>query len=353
MISIPQFIVGLAVFCALSLPNQAQAHRFAPSLFKIVETTQGNFNVVWKTPTETTSNILLQPTWPVSCEVKRQSPAAREGTGTISSWTLSCDQLGDRGLVGQALGVAGLAENQASAMVMLTLRDGRYYQHIVNAENPRFLVPSAPSQTKVMTDYPLLGIEHIWSGLDHLMFVFGLLLLVGGGTHLLWTVTAFTVGHSITLAVVTLVSLDYPVSLIEFAIAVSVFVLAIELASGDTSGTSAMGRNVFRRHPWLLAGSFGLLHGMGFAGALIEIGLPENNVPLALLFFNIGIEIGQIAFLLLAIGSWWLINRAMNLGPLVLRQVVPDERRLLSIPVYVLGGLSAMWCIERGLGLLG
>ena len=343
-----RIIMGLAIFVTLLLPNQAQAHRFAPSLYKIVETTQGNYNVVWKTPTEATSNIPLRPTWPVSCEVKRESPAVREGTGTISSWTLGCDRLGDSGLVGQRLGVAGLAENQASAIVMLTLRDGRYYQSVVNAENPDFLVPVAPSQTKVMTEYPVLGIEHIWGGVDHLMFVFGLLLLVGGGSRLLWTITAFTVGHSITLAVATLVTLDYPVSFIEFAIALSVFVLALELARGDTSDTKINVRNVLRRYPWWLAGGFGLLHGMGFAGALAEIGLPQNNIPLALLFFNIGIEIGQIAFVLLVIGAWWLINRAV-----ILRQVTINRERLLPIPVYVLGGLSAMWCIERGLDLLG
>jgi hydrogenase/urease accessory protein HupE len=343
-----RIIMGLAMLIMLLLPNQAQAHRFAPSLFKIAETTQHNYNVVWKTPTEATSNIHLRPTWPVSCEVKSESNAVREGTGTISSWTLGCDQLGDSGLIGQKLGVAGLSENQASAMVMLTLRDGRYYQSVVNAENPDFLVPVAPSQTKVMTEYPLLGIEHIWGGVDHLMFVFGLLLLVGGGSRLLWTITAFTVGHSISLAVVTLGSLDYPVPLLEFAIALSIFVLALELTHKKPDDLNKNMRSLFWRYPWWLAGGFGLLHGMGFAGALAEIGLPQDNVPLALLFFNIGIEIGQIAFVLLAIGFWWLVKRTF-----ISKQVMINHERLLPIPVYVLGGLSAMWCIERGLDLLG
>jgi len=151
-----------------------------------------------------------------------------------------------------------------------------------------------------------------------------------------------------TLAVVTLVTLDYPVSLIEFAIALSVFVLALELARGDTSDTKTNVRNVLRRYPWWLAGGFGLLHGMGFAGALAEIGLPQNNISLALLFFNIGIEIGQIAFLLLVIGVWWLINHAVTI-----RQVTINRERLMPIPVYALGGLSAMWCIERGLDIFG
>jgi hypothetical protein len=230
---------------------------------------------------------------------------------------------------------------------MVALRDGRNYQSVLNAENPDFLVPVMPSQTKVMTEYPLLGIEHIWGGVDHLMFVFGLLLLVGGGSRLLWTITAFTVGHSITLSVVTLVTLDYPVAFIEFAIALSVFVLALELACGGTSDTKTKLLNVLRRYPWWLAGGFGLLHGMGFAGALAEIGLPKNNIPFALLFFNIGIEIGQIAFVLLVIGFRWLIDRAVDLG-----QGTIKWDRIMPIPVYGLGGLSAMWCIERGLDIL-
>jgi uncharacterized membrane protein len=186
-----------------------------------------------------------------------------------------------------------------------------------------------------MTDYSLLGMEHIWGGLDHLLFVFGLLLLVGGGTRLLWTITAFTVGHSITLSLVTLGYFDYPVALVEFVIALSIFVLAVEL-------TRASKHDILWRNPWWLAGGFGLLHGMGFAGALAETGLPQDNVPLALLFFNVGIEIGQIAFILAVLGVWVLIRKPLAAW----------QDRLLPIPIYVLGSLSAMWCIERGLEAL-
>jgi hypothetical protein len=177
--------------------------------------------------------------------------------------------------------------------------------------------------------------EHIWGGFDHLLFVFGLLLLVGGGTRLLWTITAFTVGHSITLSLVTLGFFDYPVALVEFAIALSIFVLAVELTR--TEKHDALWRN-----PWWLAGGFGLLHGMGFAGALAETGLPQDNVPLALLFFNVGIELGQIAFIAVVLAIWYVIRKPLN----------PWRDRLLPIPIYVLGSLSAMWCIERGLAAL-
>ena len=137
------------------------------------------------------------------------------------------------------------------------------------------------------------------------------------------------------MSLVTLGYFDYPVALVEFAIALSIFVLAVELARPGKGG-------LFRKYPWWLAGGFGLLHGMGFAGALAEVGLPQAELPLALLFFNIGIELGQLAFIFVLWGVW-----------LPLRRMLRDwQSRLLPAPVYVLGSLSAMWCIERGLEVL-
>jgi hypothetical protein len=319
----------------LTVAQAVQAHRFAPSLLKVKEIADQQYNMVWKTPAQGTSNVPLRPVWPDSCEVKNASPPQMEGTGKVSSWQLHCSGLGEDGLVGETLGVVGLGANQASAMVMISLLDGRQYQQVLNAEQPEFVVPQESSAGEVMSDYSLLGMEHIWGGIDHLLFVFGLLLLVGGGTRLLWTITAFTVGHSITLSLVTLGFFDYPVALVEFTIAVSICVLAVEL-------TRIKKHDMLWRNPWWLAGGFGLLHGMGFAGALAETGLPQDNVPLALLFFNVGIEIGQIAFILVVLAAWMLVRR----------QLAPWQDRLLPIPVYILGALSAMWCIERGLEAL-
>ena len=327
-------LIVVAVF-SLTVAQVAHAHRFAPSLLKVNEIADQQYNMVWKTPAQGTSNVPLRPVWPDSCEVKNASPPQMEGTGKVSSWQLHCRGLGEDGLVGETLGVAGLGANQASAMVMVSLLDGRQYQQVLNAEQPEFVVPLESSAGDVMSDYSLLGIEHIWSGIDHLLFVFGLLLLVGGGTRLLWTITAFTVGHSITLALVTLGYFDYPVALVEFTIALSIFVLAVEL-------TRVKKHDMLWRNPWWLAAGFGLLHGMGFAGALAETGLPQDNLPLALLFFNVGIEIGQIAFILVVLALWMLVRRPL----------APWQDRLLPIPVYILGALSAMWCIERGLEAL-
>lgn len=320
---------------SLGIAQFAQAHRFAPSLLKVNEIADQQYNMVWKTPAQGTSKVPLRPVWPESCEVKNASAPQIEGTGKVSSWQLHCSDLGEDGLVGETLGIAGLGANQASAMVMVSLLDGRQYQQVLNAEKSEFVVPQESSAGEVATDYAVLGMEHIWGGIDHLLFVFGLLLLVGGGTRLLWTITAFTLGHSITLSLVTLGFFDYPVALVEFTIALSIFVLAVEL-------TRTSKHDMLWRNPWWLAGGFGLLHGMGFAGALAETGLPQDNVPLSLLFFNVGIEIGQIAFILLVLAVWFVIRRPLE----------PFKDRLLPVPVYILGALSAMWCIERGLEAL-
>ena len=325
----------LMLAVALLVTQFAHAHRFAPSLLKVSEIGPDQYHMVWKTPAQGTSNVPLRPEWPSSCEVRNASPPQLEGTGKVSSWQLHCTDLGEDGLVGDTLGISGLGANQASAMVMVALLDGRQYQEVLNAEQPEFVIPAQSSAGEVMSDYSLLGMEHIWGGIDHLLFVFGLLLLVGGGTRLLWTITAFTVGHSITLSLVTLGFFDYPVALVEFAIALSIFVLAVEL-------TRTSRHDVLWRNPWWLAGGFGLLHGMGFAGALAETGLPQDNVPLALLFFNVGIEIGQIAFIAVVLALWYLLRRPLATW----------QDRLLPVPVYILGALSAMWCIERGLEAL-
>ena len=346
---LPFLNISLVFMLLVSLSGHVGAHRFAPSLLKIIEISEYTYNVVWKTPTEATSSVPLLPTWPAECDVQNEKPVVHEGTGTISSWVINCKQPGARGLIGRELGVTGLAENQASAIVMLSMNDGRHYQGLVNAESPRFSVPAQPDKPSVMTEYSKLGAEHIWEGPDHLMFVFGLLLLVGGGSRLLWTITAFTLGHSVTLALITLGFFTYPVPLIEFAIALSIFLLALELAK---KAQGIRKESLPRRYPWSFAGGFGLLHGMGFAGALAEIGLPQGSVPLALLFFNIGIEVGQILFVVTVMTLSWLGSKVLAAHSFGERIALIQDR-LVIIPVYSIGGLSAMWCIERGLEVLG
>ena len=316
---------------SLTFAAHAAAHRFAPSLLEVTQLSETAFSASWKTPMQKVSATPIEPHFPEACDITSTSPWIQEGTGVLMQLQLSCAA----GLVGETLSIAGLGENQSSALLRVTLAEGIFHQAVFTATEPDFVVPIEGSAGTVALDYSWLGAEHIWAGPDHLLFVMGLLLLVGWNRRLILTVTAFTLGHSITLAMVTLGLFDYPVSLVEFMIALSIYLLAVELARGEGGGA-------LWRQPWWLAGGFGLLHGMGFAGALAETGLPQSNVPLALLFFNVGIELGQLAFIAL------LVVVAVLGGSLI----GPRATRLRPMPVFVLGALSAMWCIERGLEVL-
>ncbi len=318
----------------LMVPSLASAHRFAPSLLQIDELSAPRYAMTWKTPLQAVSPVPLVPILPEVCQVFSESPGFQEGTGVVVQYIIEC--IGENGLIGQSLAISGLAENQASVMLTLNLLNDISYQQVLTAAEPSYLIPKSPNLMSVVFDYSWLGAEHIWSGLDHLLFVFGLLLLVAGRRRLVLTITAFTLGHSVTLAMVTLGVFDYPVALVEFLIAISIFVLALELARPGQ-------QSWLWRQPWWLAAVFGLLHGMGFAGALAETGLPQGKVPTALVFFNVGIELGQLAFIAVLLAAWHLLKgltaeRAISWRPL---------------PIYFLGALSVMWCIERGLAVIG
>ena len=322
---------SLLLLCLLFATGEVAAHRFAPSLLEVTQLSEQSFSATWKTPIQTVSATPIEPRFPAACEVTSESPWIQEGTGVLMQTQYKCP----RGLIGETLAVSGLGENQSSALLRVNLADGIFHQAVFTASQPDFTSPEEGSAGTVALDYTWLGAEHIWAGPDHLLFVMGLLLLVGWNRRLIYTVTAFTLGHSVTLAMVTLGLFDYPVSLVEFMIALSIYVLAVELARGEGGGA-------LWRQPWWLAGGFGLLHGMGFAGALAETGLPQSNVPLALLFFNVGIELGQLAFIALLV----------LIAATGVRTVGERVKALRPLPVYVLGGLSAMWCIERGLETL-
>ena len=319
------------VFWCLFATFEVAAHRFAPSLLEVTQVSEQAFSATWKTPIQKVSAIALEPHFPVTCEPTSASPWVQEGTGMLMQTQYDCAQ----GLIGETLTVSGLGENQSSALLRVNLAGGILHQAVLTGSEPDFTIPEEGLAGTVAVDYTWLGAEHIWAGPDHLLFVMGLLLLVGWNRRLIYTVTAFTLGHSVTLAMVTLGLFDYPVSLVEFMIALSIYVLAVELARGEDGGA-------LWRQPWWLAGGFGLLHGMGFAGALAETGLPQSNVPLALLFFNVGVEFGQLAF----------ITLLMLIAATGVRALGQRFTALLPLPVYALGGLSAMWCIERGLETL-
>jgi len=184
----------------------------------------------------------------------------------------------------------------------------------------------------VVRSYTELGVEHILTGFDHLLFVLALVLLVGRGKMLLWTVTAFTLGHSVTLALAVLEWILLPQAPIEIAIAFSIYVLAIEIVRKQQGKATLV-----NRAPWVVAGLFGLLHGLGFAGALAEVGLPSHEIPLALFSFNVGIEVGQLLFVALVLVAWALLRATPIRWP----------ARIIDVPAYAIGGLAVFWVFER------
>jgi len=214
-------------------------------------------------------------------------------------------------------------------------------RRVLGSDHPTIVVAGEPSRLDVLRDYARLGIEHIATGIDHLLFVFGLLLLTGGTRQLLATITAFTLGHSVTLALAALQIVTVPQAPVEVVIAVTIYILAVELAR-DVGPKDTM----LRRRPWAMAFSFGLLHGLGFAGALREAGLPANDVPLALLSFNVGIEIGQLAFVATVLTLFALAGSFVRRLPAG-AGASEQPTWLRRVPVYVMGTASAYWIFAR------
>ena len=309
----------------LSTGPQLLAHTFAPSLLELHQAAGGNVAVRFKQPEVRVAGSRLRPVLPPSCQPAGVPEVAREGTGIVTLWQATC---GD--LVGAELAVEGIADSRADVLLRLQLADGRVLHQILTADQPSFRIPETAGFWGVAAVYVGLGVQHILLGFDHLLFVLGLVLLVQGRQRLLFTITAFTLGHSVTLALAALGMVHVPSGPTEAAIALSIFVLAGELAR---SPKSAEDSSWLQRSPWLVGVVFGLLHGLGFAGALSEVGLPAGEIPAALFSFNVGIEIGQLAFIAVVLAAGWALARLPR----------SLTARLASAPAYVIGTLAAFW----------
>ena len=245
------------------------------------------------------------------------------------------------GLAGQTITIEGLSRTSTDVLVRIESLGGATQTERLSPARTTFVVETAPGAWEVAATYLRLGVEHILFGFDHLLFVLALVILVHDWRRVALTVTAFTVAHSITLAAATFGLVDVPGQPVEAAIALSIVLVAVEIVNAR-HGTPSL----TARWPWLVAFCFGLLHGFGFAGALAEVGLPHHAIPLALLFFNLGVEIGQLAFVAAVLTVVWLFRRAMALRfapPLVQRTV----DRLDVTAAYAIGAIAAYWMIER------
>ena len=310
-------------------PGGAQGHGLTPALLSLRETgPAGQFEVTWKSAALRLPGTNVQPALPARCRQTSSATASDDIERVTLRWTIDC---GPNGLTGAPLGVDDLATAKIDALLRIERADGNTIQTVLSARTPSFTVPARPNRWDVVRGYAALGIEHILTGPDHLLFVFGLLLLVAAPRLLLQTITAFTLGHSITLSMAALRLAQVPSRPVEVLIALSVLILAVELARDAGQGT------LLRRFPWAMALAFGLLHGFGFAGALAEAGLPAGDIPLALLSFNGGIEIGQLAF----------VGAVLSVGTLCARWLPAIAAQSTRPAVYAMGVLSAFWCFER------
>jgi hypothetical protein len=321
----------ITIVCALA-PSTVLAHALSPSLLSLRESADGAVEVVWKTPLLRLPGVDLRPALPADCTVVAPASLEEESASMIARWRVSCPA---PGLVGRRIGVEGLGAAKTDALLHVELADGRTIDTVLRAREPSFTVPDREDWVAVVRRYVSLGADHIATGYDHLLFVLGLLLLVDGGRSLLATITAFTVGHSVTLTLAALGFARVAAAPVEILIAFSIYLLAVELAHPTV-------RSRLWQRPWLVAMLFGLLHGLGFAGALREAGLPQDSIPLALLCFNGGIELGQLAFVATLL-LLYRVSRSLALP-------APAWGRMLT--VYTIGSLAAFWMIERALPLL-
>ena len=335
----------LCVLTAAAFPLVVSAHKLAPSLLQIEESAAGLYDVHWKTPRTLPTPERIDLLLPQHCENLTAREPKPDPVGIVYEWQTDC---GDAGLVGSSILITGLGPNQSAAVIKIDLIDGRSYRQLLNGNRSEFVVPERVEWGAVVKEYTLLGVEHILGGIDHLFFVWALVLMLPR-RKLLVAITAFTLGHSLTLALAALSLIRVPQELTEFFIALSIFVLAAELAKNKLilKNQEKSGPGLIERHAFWVCVSFGLLHGLGFAGALREVGLPQEEVITALLMFNVGVEIGQILFVIAVI----LIGTAMALAARTYSPVVAPQR-WLWVPIYLIGCGSTYWCIDRSLGLL-
>jgi hydrogenase/urease accessory protein HupE len=310
------------------LSGSVAAHPLAPSLLEVTEHSPGRVDVMWKTPRLQPRGGALEPVLPKRCVPLGPPRIEREGAAVLLRWSAEC---GSGGLVGATFRVTGLAASGTDALLRIVPHEGPPIQALLSAGRDRFSVPEQQGAAEVARDYLELGFDHILGGLDHLLFVLGLVLLIPAWRRLVPVVTAFTVGHSLTLGLVTLGVVRIPQGPVEIAIAASILVLAVRLCR-DGAGPDPAGLPI-----WTLAGAFGLLHGLGFAGALADVGLPAVEIPLALLAFNVGIELGQLAFVAVLLMLGAAIRTLPSAWP----------RSWVRIPAYAMGSLAAFWCLQR------
>jgi len=327
-----RFLFKTVIFTALTclyLAMPASADEIRPALLDIKEQNTGLFAVTWKVPTRGDKVLAITPIFPGNLELVG-APTQQNVPGALIEHATYKINAGS--LPGKMIEIEGLTKVQTDVLLLIQLQDGSQHSAILRPSAPQFEIPLVASKFKVAGDYWRLGTIHILEGADHLLFVLALLLIVVGMKQLLTAVTMFTLAHSITLVLATLGVVHVPAAPTEAIIALSILFLATEIVHKHNGQFS-----LTEKYPWVVAFAFGLFHGLGFAGALSEIGVPQHEVPLALLMFNVGVETGQLLFIAAVVSLWAILRRIPLTAPAGAWRLVP----------YAIGSIAAFWTIER------
>jgi hydrogenase/urease accessory protein HupE len=334
-------VLVLLALATIMLATGARAHEVRPGYLELREIAPDTYNLLFKIPAAGDElRLALYVALPDDVQDMVVPRTLFVDGAYIERRTIK--RVG--GLVGQSIAIEGLSATITDVLVRIEDLAGKTQTERLTPIKASYIVKAAPGSGEVAITYLILGIEHILFGFDHLLFVLALVVLVREWRRVAVTVTAFTVAHSITLAAATLGFVHVPGNPVEAAIALSIVLVAVEIVNARRGQPS-----LTARWPWLIAFAFGLLHGFGFAGALSEVGLPQHAIPLALLFFNLGVEVGQLVFVavVLAVGWAWLKVTSRGWGSAV------AQRRFARLDVaaaYVIGTLAAYWLIERTTG---
>jgi hydrogenase/urease accessory protein HupE len=322
----------LFIFLA-AFASGLSAHEVRPAYLELRQTGPETYDVLWKVPgLGENLRLGLYVELPAGCTNLTEPRASMVNNAYTERWTLKSAG----GLTGGTIHIAGLASTMTDVLVRLERLDGTTQVTRLTPSAPSFVVEAAPRALQVARTYLVLGVEHILGGIDHLLFVLALLILVKGTRRLIATVTAFTLAHSLTLAGATLGFVHVPGRPVEAAIALSIVFVAAEIIHSRRGVTG-----LTERFPWIVAFTFGLLHGFGFASALNEVGLPQSAIPVALLFFNVGVEIGQLLF----IASVFTV---IALARQITRRIgMSQPAWAWRVPPYAIGSVAAFWIIQR------
>ena len=317
------------IACLLGATVSVSAHESRPAYLEIKETAVNHYSMLWRTPVLAGARLPVALKLPDGVRTVGEPITQQLSDSLIERRIVEMD--GD-GLAGQRIDFVGLQATITDVLVRVQWLDGGQTTTIIRPSVAWIIISEPQGTWTVIREYTVLGIEHILSGIDHLLFVLALLLITKGTVPLIKTITAFTLAHSITLGLAALGFVRMPVAPIEAIIALSIVFVAVEIihARQGVIGLTA-------RSPWIVAFTFGLLHGFGFAGALSAIGLPVGHIPVALLFFNVGVELGQLMF----------VATVLSVVALLSRFRLPLPRWAGLVLPYTIGSIAMFWVFQR------